>query len=120
MKTIRAIAGKLPDISGVCLSFLCMIHCVVTPLAGTIIVLYQHDHRFHQIILGIGLVLSFLTLRNNANKKWRLLTILCFITGWSLFIIVEYTHGHDMLLLRIMAGLVIAGGHVLSMRGKTY
>jgi hypothetical protein len=123
MKALRLITGKLPDLSGICFSFLCVIHCMATPLAGTLLVVYpnqHHDHYFHLVILGAGIGLSFLSLRNNSNMKFKPAIIVSFICGWLLFILCEYTQLYGMILVRIISGLLIASGHILNMLGKGF
>ncbi len=123
MKALRLIAGKLPDISGICFSVLCMIHCIAAPLAGTLLVFYphqHHDHYFHLAILGAGIGLSFLTLRNNITMKFKPAIIASFVTGWLLFILCEYTHLYGMIMIRILSGLLIASGHILNLISKGF
>ena len=123
MKTFRSLTGKLPDLSGICFSFLCLIHCIATPLAGTLLVFFphhHHDHYFHLAILGAGIGLSFLALRNNSNMKFKPAILASFISGWLLFILCEYTHLYGMIAIRIISGLLIAAGHILNMLGKGF
>ncbi len=121
MKNVQTFLDK----SAISISLLCIAHCLLLPIAVTIIpvlsVLPLQDELFHKLLVIAILPTSLirLVIGCRKHKRWR-------IASYGIFgvavVIVAALFGHDLVgefgekLLTLIGSLFIVGGHIQNYR----
>lgn len=114
------------DKIGVLLSGVCILHCLITPIAITLIPIislntFVEDVLFHQLMLWLVLPTSCIALFIGCRKHRDILIAATGIVGMLILIIVAF-FGHDLFgisgekIATSVGGIILAISHTLNFR----
>jgi len=109
----------LADHVGTYLSLVCAVHCILTPIAVTLLPLFAAkallNESFHEIVMGVSVVLSVLSSAwgYRRHRKWHLFLI---VVGGIGFLSLSRTVERNEAILAGLGGLLLATGHIVNRR----
>ena len=121
MKQIQANADKM----AICFSSLCIIHCLLLPIALIVIptasIQFLADEVFHQALVVVVLLtsVSALFMGCKLHKNWK---VMYYAVAGLLVLIFASIFGHDVLgewaekLLTVIGSLCVIYGHIQNYR----
>lgn len=120
--TLKSIKAKLPDISGVCLSSLCILHCVVLPLLPGLLVSLDFDnHLFHWSVIIASLpITGFAAYTGYKRHKNRWISFTLML-AWAMLATTEFLpekHDSHLSWLPVSAGALIITTHYFNIKKK--
>lgn len=116
---MRLITSRKLDKLAVALSGICLIHCLVVPIALTLLPIasintLSEDIIFHQLMLWLIIPTSTIALFLGCRKHKRATIIVSGITGLCILIFAAIA-GHEWLSISAEKGMTVAGGLILAL-----
>lgn len=123
---IEMIKSTTLDKFAILLSGMCLLHCLVLPIAFTLLPIFSinalvDDELFHQLILWLVIPISTIALFIGCFKHRNFAITGCGVVGMTILILVAFW-GHDVFgefnekLATSAGGLILAFSHFLNFR----
>jgi hypothetical protein len=115
---------QLSDVAGICLSTLCIMHCIIVPilftvLAGTLLPLngigfLEEAGITHEIMFLLTWTFGLVSVYS-AARRGKLIPVICLTVGIVAVSFAEFFL-HDLAVVRLSGTLCMIGGHLWAMR----